>query len=124
RGGRRQSEVDLDAVALTGADPGALDGEASLVVRGDDVGELLPGEPEAVGGGRRDQGVDLGPATLVEGESDSFRAMPQVSGEVFRHPHSALFVHAFRLPGVTRITRRVSKERFDPQLRVVIHKQK
>lgn len=101
RGGRRQSEVDLDAVPLAGADPGALDREALLVVGGDDVVQFRPGEPEAVCGRRGDQRVDLDPAGLVEGEPDGLGLMAQMSGQVLRHLHGASFVHPLSLPWET-----------------------
>ncbi len=97
RGRRGQAEVDRDAVALAGADPAALDHEAPLVVRGDDVVQFRAGEAEAVGGGRRDQRVDLHPAARVRCEPDLLGLVAQVSGEVFRHPHRASFVHGSRV---------------------------
>ncbi|GAA0658832.1 hypothetical protein GCM10009535_42660 [Streptomyces thermocarboxydovorans] len=84
--------------------------------------QLLPGEPEAVGGRRGDQRVDLHPAALVGHQSDPFRLVAQVLGDVLGHPHGASLVHALSLPGETHITRLISSERFDPQSTRVIHR--
>jgi hypothetical protein len=88
-------------VALAGADPGALDREAPLVVGGDDMVELVPRDAEAVGGGRGEQRADLDPAALVEGQSDPLRLMPQMLREVLRHLDGASFIHPVRVAGVS-----------------------
>src|SRR5690606_17822900 len=73
-------------------------------------------------GRRRDQRLDLDPSAVVEGEPDALGLMAQMLGEVLRHLDGASFVHPFRLPGETRITRSVLLRRFDPQPSAVIHR--
>lgn len=126
RSRRGQSEVDLDRVALAGADPGPLDREAPLVVRGHHVIELLAREPEAVRGRRGHQRLDLHPAALAEREPDPLGLVPQMLREVLRHLHGASFIHAFvhlsSVPGERRITHLILIRRFDPQPSTVIHR--
>lgn len=101
RGRRGQSEVDVHGVALAGADPGALDREAPLVVGGDDMVELVPRDAEAVGGGRGEQRPDLDPAALVEGQADPLGLVTQMLREVLRHLDGASFIHPVRVAGIS-----------------------
>lgn len=82
---RFEAEVDGHTVALLRPDPGArlVEGEAFLVVLGDDLPELFPAYREPPAGGRREQFVHRRPAAGAEFEPKLPRPMPQVLAQIF-----------------------------------------
>src|SRR4051794_13979475 len=78
---RREAEVDLDAVALVGADPraGVVEAQAALVVARDDLAQIVGGDGEAVRRAGREQLVDRDPAAGLELQADTLRLVAQMT---------------------------------------------
>src|SRR3954447_24892239 len=85
RVGERRGQIDFDGVSLTGANSPSVvaEGEALLVVVGDDPLQQSSGQMLAAVVGQLDQLVDLGPTVLVERQADLLRLVPQNEAEEF-----------------------------------------
>src|SRR5262249_43976500 len=80
---RRVAEIDVDRVALRGADAAAVvaQREAALRAGGDDLFQVGPRDRPPAGAAAGEQGVDVDPAGAIQLDADRGRTVPQDEGQ-------------------------------------------
>ncbi len=89
------AEIDLDRMALPGADRGTrfIEFEAPLIVLRHHRLELRTGETAVVCGGLAQQVLDPHPARRIRGQADGIRLMPEPTRQALGQSDQFLFIH-------------------------------
>ena len=89
-----EAEIDLDGVALIGAQLRAFEGEALLVAGRDDFFEIGERDRFAARGQAAEDGIDIGITGIVERDAERGGVMPQGIREKLRDADGARSFHA------------------------------